>query len=384
MRKKIFPWAIALSALSVSGSAAFYSVYGLGKMFAGATTEVMILAGSLEFAKLVTASLLYQYWRTINLLLKTYLLIATLVLIGVTSAGIYGFLSSAYQETAFKVEGQEKLISLLDQKKSIVEREISSYESQFSQKSERVSQLTNIRSGLQASQDVLISQNKGTSSIRQQIKDVDSEIRRTDAEIQIINDSISAKNKRISEIEIEKIEISSDGDIAKEIGPLKYISGLTGKPLDVIVNWYILVLMLVFDPLAIALVIAANFAFEKSKAEKTKQDHDTEEEPLDTEKKTTEEEFKRSEKEENLTEPEKTENKIQKTDKDPQKTKDIFLETGEIKKIPIEENNKIEEISKEQTQKNKEDTKTSKPIDKYTRYIMENTPGYKGYRQKKD
>ena len=104
MKKKLFPWLIALSALSVSGSAAFYSVSGLGKMFAGASLQVMVLAGSLEFAKLVTASLLYQYWSSINKGLKIYLSIATLILILITSAGIYGFLSSAYQETAFKVE----------------------------------------------------------------------------------------------------------------------------------------------------------------------------------------------------------------------------------------------------------------------------------------
>ena len=84
MKKKILPWIIALSAISVSGSAAFYSVSGLGKMFAGASSQVMVLAGSLEFAKLVTASLLYQYWKELNRFLKIYLSLATLILILVT------------------------------------------------------------------------------------------------------------------------------------------------------------------------------------------------------------------------------------------------------------------------------------------------------------
>ena len=73
LKKGMFPFLIAFSAISVSGSAAFYSVFGLSKLFAGASTEVIIMAGSLEFAKLVTASLLYQYWDTINKVLKYYL-----------------------------------------------------------------------------------------------------------------------------------------------------------------------------------------------------------------------------------------------------------------------------------------------------------------------
>jgi hypothetical protein len=85
MNKRILPWIITLAAFSVSGSAAFYSVYGLGKMFAGASLQVMILASSLEFSKLVTASLLYQYWDKLNRSLRTYLSIATLILILITS-----------------------------------------------------------------------------------------------------------------------------------------------------------------------------------------------------------------------------------------------------------------------------------------------------------
>ena len=103
LRANIFPTIIALSALSVSASAAFYSVSGLSKLFAGATFEVIIMAGSLEVAKLVIASLLYQYWNTINKYLRTYLTIAAVILVLITSMGIYGFLSAAYQETYQKL-----------------------------------------------------------------------------------------------------------------------------------------------------------------------------------------------------------------------------------------------------------------------------------------
>jgi hypothetical protein len=407
MRKKLFPWIIALSALSVSGSAAFYSVYGLGKMFAGATLEVMILAGSLEFAKLVTASLLYQYWKALNKVLKVYLLIATLVLIGVTSAGIYGFLSSAYQETAFKLENQGQVVSLLDQEKTVVEGELRTYQSQLEQKNNRVTQLTTVRTGLQTSQDALINQNRSTSSIRQQIKDVEAEIKRIDEEVQVINDSISSKNRKISSIELEKLEISSNEDIAKEIGPLKYIAGLTGKPVDVVVNWYILVLMLVFDPLAIALVIAANFAFEKAKEEKEIVEKKLKEEPQTfnqgpEKNAVTEEEstlIKDSDYPGEIFEPVTEENPLEETheaekkekiakveEHKEKKTKRIVFESGEIKKIEIEEPNRKEEIVEVPKEFNpvnniKESQKeTQQPVDKYTRYIMENTPGFKGFK----
>ena len=98
LKSRIFPTIIALSALSVSASAAFYSVSGLSKLFAGASLAVIIMASSLEISKLVTASLLYQYWDKLNKILRTYLTIATIVLVLITSMGIYGFLSAAYMK----------------------------------------------------------------------------------------------------------------------------------------------------------------------------------------------------------------------------------------------------------------------------------------------
>ena len=104
MKERIFPFIIALSALSVSASAAFYSVFGLAHLFAGASTQVIIMAGALEVAKLVVASLLYQYWDTINKFLRFYFVLAVFILMVITSGGIYGYLSGAYAETATQSE----------------------------------------------------------------------------------------------------------------------------------------------------------------------------------------------------------------------------------------------------------------------------------------
>src|SRR5210317_530878 len=121
IQRNLFPSIIAISALSVSASAAFYSVSGLSKLFAGASFEVIIMAGSLEVAKLVIASLLYQYWDSLNKILRAYLTVAATILVLITSMGIYGFLSAAYQETYSE-------LSIVENKKAYIQQKIDFYE----------------------------------------------------------------------------------------------------------------------------------------------------------------------------------------------------------------------------------------------------------------
>ena len=116
MKERIFPFIIALSALSVSASAAFYSVFGLSHLFAGASTQVIIMAGALEAAKLVVASLLYQYWDKLNKILRSYFIFATFILMVITSGGIYGYLSGAYQETATQSDFLDRQVLVIQQK----------------------------------------------------------------------------------------------------------------------------------------------------------------------------------------------------------------------------------------------------------------------------
>ena len=116
MKKRLFPLLIALSAVAVSGSAAFYSVFGLSKLFAVASTQVIIMAGSLEFGKLVAASFLYRYWDKINFLQKFYMTLATVILILITSAGIFGFLSNAYQGATVEFEKQSTSLMFMEER----------------------------------------------------------------------------------------------------------------------------------------------------------------------------------------------------------------------------------------------------------------------------
>ena len=146
LKQGLFPFMIAFSALSVSASAAFYSVYGLSKLFAGAQFEVIIMAGSLEFAKLVTASLLYQYWDTINKLLRTYLTIAATILVLITSMGIYGFLSAAYQETFNELTVVENEKKFIQQKVDFYQTDLDRYDKELQQILDNISTLSNAKS----------------------------------------------------------------------------------------------------------------------------------------------------------------------------------------------------------------------------------------------
>jgi len=261
IKKHIFPTIVALSALSVSASAAFYSVSGLSKLFAGATLEVIIMASSLEFAKLVTASLLYQYWDKLNKLLKFYLTLSTIVLILITSAGIYGFLSSAYQETATKSEIVDRGIMVLELKKERFEENRLDYSQE---KKQLDNGITDLRKGL--TNNVIQYKDKETgviitttsSATRRALQSqLDMSIDRRD----IISKKIESSLDSISALEVKILTIGSDSDISSELGPLKYLSELTGKPMNIIINILLLVIIFVFDPLAISLVIASNFAF---------------------------------------------------------------------------------------------------------------------------
>ena len=266
MKKKIFPTLIALSALSVSASAAFYSVTGLSKLFAGASLEVMVMAGSLEVAKLVVASLLYQYWSTINKVLRAYLSVAMVVLVLLTSAGIYGFLSSAYQDTASKASVVGKEAQVYKVKKECFEQNRADYQTEKQKLDEDISQLRNALSTGSTTQSV----DKKTGQLVTKAnnanrKTFEAQLNSAIANKEIVENKLIAATDSISALDMKILDIESKAELSGELGPLKYLSNLTGKPMDQIINWFLLVIIFVFDPLAIALVIAANFAFKQLK-----------------------------------------------------------------------------------------------------------------------
>ena len=260
----MFPFLIGFSALSVSASAAFYSVSGLSKLFAGAAFEVIIMAGSLEFAKLVTASLLYQYWDTINKTLRTYLSIATIILVLITSMGIYGFLSAAYQETYSKLSVLENQKAFIQQKINFYQNDVNRYDTEIERISSNISTLSNAKASTIEVQDSTVS-----GGIRRTISTTELRMAQSRINIEEENRKLAQKQRTIASDSLQKfqlqvLELDNNNKIAGELGPLQYLSGLTGISMDKIINWLLLIIIFVFDPLAISLVVASNFAFDQA------------------------------------------------------------------------------------------------------------------------
>jgi len=268
LKANVLPVLIALSALSVSGSAAFYSVSGLSKLFAGASFEVIIMASSLEISKLVIASLLYQYWDVINKWLRTYLASAVVILVLITSMGIYGFLSAAYQDTYRNLSVKDNKIAFLTQKKDFYESDVLRYDEELKRISENISILSNAKStGIQVRDTTSSTGFRNTISttelrLSQKRIAVEEENRkRVQSKREIVADSLQ-------KYQLSILTLENNSESTGELGPLQYLSGLTGIPMDKIINVLLLVIIFVFDPLAISLVVAANFSFEQANPKK--------------------------------------------------------------------------------------------------------------------
>lgn len=252
-----FSFLIALSATLVAGCAAYYSVFGLSQLFAGASLAVIIMASSLEFAKIVSVSFLQRNWSKISDSLKTYLVIGVFILVCITSAGIYGFLSNAYQKTAHKLELSESELTIINSKKGLFDKSIQDNQTIIKTKSTRLSQLSDLRTTQEARMDAAKTVSE-KNRIRNDINIATKEIEKLNSEIDTLNVKNIVLGDSSNVYANKAIEAKAGNSVASEIGPLKYLAELTGQPMDNVVNWFILLLIFVFDPLAVALVIATN------------------------------------------------------------------------------------------------------------------------------
>lgn len=328
LKEYILPTLIALCAISVSASAAIYSVSGLAKLFAGASFQVMVMAGSLEVAKLVIATLLHQYWKTINKFLKIYLTLSVIVLVGITSMGIYGFLSSAYQNTAIGFETASKEVAFLKQKEAFYQKDLDRLDTELNRISDNVSELSKAKA-----REVTVSDGRGgsnTSVSTTELRLADSRIKveeanraSTLASRNVIADSLKSIQTKVLKLEVEA---SSNA----ELGPLIYLSELTGKSMDQIINILLLVIIFVFDPLAISLVLAANFAFGKIKEPTTRPSSL----PIETSTTTKDEKRKRAVKKKRKTRAIKKKDDILRSDV---KAADISDTQSSVEELPLEE-----------------------------------------------
>lgn len=243
----MFTALVGIVALIVAGCAAFFSVQGLATLYAARFVAVCVMAGGLEIGKLVAASFLHRYWKTCGILLKVYLTIAVIVLMGITSLGIFGFLTGAYQQSHVKVELTDVKQEALNSKKEFLTVEIK-------QLNDRINTLNEARKAQEKRLPDLST--KAAKPIYEDIKRSSEEISKTRTQIDdLSNQLFQASQESIN----QKIEGSKEVDI----GTLKYVAKAFGVDMDTVVKWFTLAIVCVFDPLAVALVLAYNSLIEK-------------------------------------------------------------------------------------------------------------------------
>lgn len=253
-----FKTLVSFSALAIAGTAALFSVTGIGTLFAGAALSAMVMAGALELGKLVGVSFLYRYWKEIPTALKSYMLVASIVLIGITSAGIYGYLSSAYAKVAAEPLKMNTEVQILNSQATTLDQEIQ-------RKTQRLDQIIALRGQQENRIDSLIvkSTTGNTTTIRNAQNQLTELTRTANTLQQEINKASAQRDSLKAQSMLTDVAITTNSDI----GTFVYISRAIGVPLDTVVKWFILVIVLVFDPLSICLVLAYNFLQKREQKE---------------------------------------------------------------------------------------------------------------------
>ena len=271
---------IVMAAIGLAGSAAYFSITGLSKLFAGSAMQVIIMASFIEFGKLVTTAALHRYWKKTKWWMKYTLTTMVLAVMLITSMGIYGFLADAYATTSVQLEKIEGQITLIEKQQEQKKVQISGINEIKDSKSDRINSLIDLRVQQEARIDSLY--NKGWySSAKKTQKLIDEsslEIQSLQTELDTIMVKVNRVNEEIGLLDIDILDLQNS-DVATEIGPLKYMSTVLDKPMESIINYFILILIFVFDPLAVLLVIFASSVYDANNT--SEEEKESEPEPTE-------------------------------------------------------------------------------------------------------
>ena len=278
MKEKFLPWFLLFCALGLSGTAAYYSVVGLSIVFVGVALPVIIMGSFLEISKIAIATYLHDKWKETYGILKIYMSIALVTLSLITSLGIYGLLSTGFQGNIAKLEINEKKIKNVEVKKKRFEevkdeltKEKNTLDGDITKLRDGVSNNTTTQSVDRKTGQVITRANDGNRKL------FESQLSQAQVRRDTIAKRIDNMNDSITNLDIEILNMESKEISGSELGALKYVSELLDWDIKRTANLFILILIFVFDPLAITLVIATNQAFKKHRKEYTAHDtaHDT-------------------------------------------------------------------------------------------------------------
>ena len=254
-----FKHVVLFTSLLIAGCAAYFSVYGIGLLFSGATIAAMVMASSLELGKLVTTSWLFRYWHKANILMKTYMIIAIFALMGITSLGVFGFLTAAFQKSSLETELSINKIATLETQKleenSKIEATKKSIDKIYALRSSQESRLTEVLTNTLIARNPIQLQNI-QNQINDQIGDLNKQL---DAE----NDKLKTSSDKMSKLDESIFKLKVDNSQKKDITTFKFVADQFNTTIQNVVKWFISVLIAVFDPLAVILLLAYNISSNK-------------------------------------------------------------------------------------------------------------------------
>lgn len=265
----LLTFVLLLTALILSTIAGYYSVIGMTAIFAASWWPIVIMTGTLEFSKIVVSSWLYRNWGKTPVFLRVYFCIAILILMFITSLGVFGYLSKAHIDQTASVSDNPLLIKQIDQEIGVEQSRIEDTRKLISQMDSAVNSMLS-----QSVNESAQKANKGSQIAKQATKLRDSQKKdRT-----TLNQSIDESNKKISELNKRRLVLEQDQiKIEAEVGPIKYIAQMMygdeidKNVLEKSVRYVIILIITVFDPLAMLMIIAANISFAHASKEREDQ-----------------------------------------------------------------------------------------------------------------
>ena len=247
---------VLLTSMLIAIMAASFSVYGIGLLFSGAAIAAMVMASALELGKLVTTSWLFRNWNIANKLMKIYMLFAVIVLMGITSLGIFGYLTSAYQKSALENELRLTKIKTFETQRTDENENINVFQNEveklYQLRKDQESRMTEtLNNPLITRNPIQLQTIQG--QINSQIDDINTQIKST-------NNKVETSKSNISKLDEDIINLKIEGSEQKDIVTFKFVAEEFNTDMNGIAKWFIFIIIAVFDPLAVVLLIAANMS----------------------------------------------------------------------------------------------------------------------------
>jgi hypothetical protein len=266
MKHKLLSWFLLFCAVGLSITAAYYSVMGLSILFASVAIPVIVMGSFLELSKIAITTYLHDQWNNSYKLLKVYLTTALVILSFITSLGIYGLLTTGFQENISKLEIGQKQVANVELKRNRFNEIKEEYTLEKNTLDKDISQLRGALSTNTTTQSV----DKKTGQVISKAntgnrKAFESQLTLAVENKTKISTKIEALNDSLTNLDIQVLNMESKSQLGNELGAIKYVSELTGMPIKKTANIFILLIIFVFDPLAIVLIIATNQSFNNLK-----------------------------------------------------------------------------------------------------------------------